>query len=70
LLIAAEQFLDPLFGLTQLAVTLLEQCHPLFVSCQRILQADLAVLQLMDDALQIGERLFERRPWLGVIHWS
>src|SRR5262249_23486563 len=67
LLLASEQFLGALLGLAPLAITLLEQGNALFVARQRFFQADFAVFQFVDNALEVGERLFERRTWRGCV---
>ncbi len=59
ILVLAGKLQDALFHHPQLAVTALEQSHPLFIACQRFLQPDLAVLQIADDAIQVGQGLFE-----------
>src|SRR6266404_706393 len=66
--VGADQLVDPVLRLAKLAVTPLQERHPLLVTAQRILQAGLAVLQLADNAFQLGEGLLESLRFLGLAH--
>jgi hypothetical protein len=50
---------DPLLGIFQLAVTLSEQGNASLIPGEGVFEIGRAVLQVAEDALEFGERLFK-----------
>src|SRR5262245_8222289 len=55
-----DQHLDLALGLLQLAVAEAREPDALLVELQRLLEGELALLELLDDLLQLLQRLLER----------
>src|SRR5688572_423288 len=63
---AIDQLLDALFGAAQLALEEARQDHALLEALDRLLEGELAVLEILDDGLEPLERLLEgERPAVG-----
>src|SRR5262245_30080624 len=56
-----HQHLDLALGLFQLRVAQARQADPLLVQAERFLERQLALLQALDNVLELLERRFERR---------
>jgi hypothetical protein len=50
---------NPLLGVFELAVTLTQESDPTFVSGKGVLKTGGAILQIAEDAIQLGEGLFK-----------
>ena len=57
--IQARQQQDPLLRLPKLRVATLEEPDALFIARQSIFQTKLAVFQIADDLVELGQGLFE-----------
>src|SRR5438105_13236580 len=59
--IHTRQQQDALLRLAQLTVATLDEADALLVPAQRVLQAELAVLEVLDNLLQLAQGLFKCR---------
>src|SRR5437764_14979418 len=66
----ADKFDNSQFRLAKLTVARLEQADTLLEAAQRVLQANLAVLQIADDFFEFDEALLERRTFGHICHVS